>query len=153
MWQGEYIVNDIRMLYVKTHEDAIIPTYSYPTDAGCDLYAIEEVEFEPGDIKLVGTGITIQIPENYIEAQIRSRSGMATKQGMMVINSPATIDPEYRGELKVGLINLGKNKYVVEKGDRMAQIVFSSFLKANFMEAIELEKSFRGTGGLGHTGK
>jgi dUTP pyrophosphatase len=146
-------MNDIRMLYKKTHKDAIEPTYAYPTDAGCDLYAIEEVVFEPGDIRLVGTGIAIQLPNNYVEAQIRSRSGMAVKHGMMVINSPATIDPEYRGELKVGLINLGKERYIIKVGDRMAQVVFNHFYKGNFMEATELEKSFRGTGGFGHTGK
>ena len=145
-------MNDLRMLYKKTHEDAIIPTYAYPTDAGCDLYAIEEVEFEPGDIKLVGTGIAIQLPHDYIEAQIRPRSGIAVKYGMTVVNSPAIIDPEYRGELKVGLINLGKKNYTVKKGDRIAQIVFSHFYKANFMEAVKLEESFRGTSGFGSTG-
>lgn len=145
--------NSIRMLYKKTHEDAIVPTYSYPTDAGCDLYAIEEVAFKPGDIKLVGTGIAIQLPHDYIEAQIRSRSGLAVKNGMMVINSPGTIDPEYRGEIKVGLINLGKKKYVVKKGDRIAQMVFCHFFKGNFMEAVELDKSFRDAGGFGHTGR
>ena len=146
-------MNDIKMLYKKIHKDARIPTYAYPTDAACDLYSIEDVVFEPGDIKLVATGLAIQLPNNYIEAQIRSRSGMAIKNGMMVINSPATIDPGYRGELKVGLINLGKEKYIIKKDDRIAQMLFNHFYKGNFMEATELDKSYRGTGGIGHTGR
>ena len=146
-------MNDIRVLYKKTHKDAKIPLYAYPTDAGCDLYSIEDVVLEPGDIKLVGTGITIQIPADYIEAQVRPRSGLAIKYGITVVNSPGTIDPEYRGELKVGLINLGKEKYTIRKGDRIAQMVFNHFYKGNFMEAITLEETDRGSGGLGSTGK
>jgi len=146
-------MNDVKILFKRLRNDAFIPTYSHPSDAGCDLYAVEDVTLETGDIKLVSTGIAIQIPSNYIEAQIRPRSSVAIKHGVTVINSPGTVDPGYRGELKVGLINHGKKKFSIKRGDRIAQMIFSHIYKGHFIQIDELNKSDRNEGGFGSTGK
>lgn len=145
-------MNDIKVMLKKVHKDAIIPEYQLVADAGCDLFAIEDVSMAPGDIRIVGTGISIELPEKNIEAQIRSRSGLAAKKGVIVLNSPGTIDYGYRGEVGVVLINLGEKKIVVRKGDRIAQMVFAHVYRGHFIEINELAESERGAGGFGSTG-
>ncbi len=145
-------MNDIKIFFRKTHRDAIIPEYKLMGDAGCDLFAIEDVTLLPGDIGMVGTGISIQTPEDSIEAQIRPRSGLAYDKGVTVLNSPATIDPGYRGEVKIILINLGKDKVSFRKGDRIAQMVFTFVYRGHFIEMDELDNTDRGVGGFGSTG-
>ena len=145
-------MNDIKILFKKMHKDAIIPVYKLTGDAGCDLFSIEDVTLSPGDIKLIGTGIAIQIPNASIEAQIRPRSGLAFNNGITVLNTPGTVDSGYRGELKMILVNFGKEKFTIRKGDRIAQMVFAHVYRGHFVEVSELEDTERGSGGCGHTG-
>lgn len=122
--------------------------------AGMDLYAdlVEEVILYPGMRMLVPTGIAIALPEGY-EAQIRPRSGLALKHGISLVNSPGTIDSDYRGEISVIIINHGAESFVIKRGERVAQMVVSRFERVEWQEAAELEFSFRGDGGFGHTGR
>jgi dUTP pyrophosphatase len=143
-------MNDIKVLYRKMTKDAKEPSYSHNTDSGADLYSAEDFTIKPGEIKIVGTGICIEIAKG-IEGQVRPKSGLAMK-GMSVVNSPGTIDAGYRGEIKVILINLGKEKLSFNKGDKIAQIVFTPVYKGHFIEMLELSGSGRGTGGFGSTG-
>jgi dUTP pyrophosphatase len=145
-------MNDIKVFFQKLHKDAITPEYKLMGDAGCDLFTIEDVLLKPGDIKLVSTGISIQIPENSMEAQVRSKSGLALKHGIVVLNSPGTIDSGYRGEIKVILANFGKDSYTFNKGDSIAQMVFAFVYRGHFIEVDGLSSTDRGSGGFGHTG-
>ena len=116
-----------------------------------DLCAVEDVTLEPGVPKLVPTGLTVEIPPGY-EAQVRPRSGLALKHAITLPNSPATIDPGYRGEIRVILLNLGKENYVVHRGDRIAQMVISRYESVEWEEG-ELSNSARGAGGFGSSGR
>ena len=111
-----------------------------------------QVEIEPLERKLIPTGIYIELPMGY-EAQLRPRSGMAFKKGLTLPNSPATIDSDYRGEIKIALINLSKEKQIIEPGDRIAQMIVAKHEIAEWEEVEILEESVRGEGGFGHTGK
>ena len=144
-------MNDIRVLFTKLHTDAQIPEYATRGSAGADLHAIEDYVLKPGSVYLIRTGLAIAIPPE-VEGQIRPRSGLAIKYGITLINSPATIDSDYRGELKVPLINFSRNNFVIKTGDRIGQIIFSSFFKGHFIETSKLDETSRGTGGLGSTG-
>ena len=121
--------------------------------AGMDLYANvkEEVTVEKGSIKLIPTGIRIALPEGF-EAQIRPRSGLALKNGISLVNSPGTIDSDYRGEIGVIVINLGENDFVVKRGDRIAQMVINRYEKVEWTECADLDETERGEGGFGHSG-
>jgi len=121
--------------------------------AGMDLYAEldEELILQPGMRSLVPTGIAIALPEGY-EAQIRPRSGLALKHGISLVNAPGTIDPDYRGEIGVIVINHGSVPFTVKSGERIAQIVFAPFSRAILEEVDELDGTARGDGGFGHTG-
>ncbi len=134
-------------------KDLPLPAYMTNSSSGVDLYAAvnDEVKILPGDIELIPTGIKISIPDGY-EAQIRPRSGLAAKYGIAVLNSPGTIDADYRGEIKVILINLGRNEVTIKRGNRIAQMVFQKIIRACFTNVEKLEGSDRGTGGFGHTG-
>jgi len=143
--------NEIKIKFKKVRDGAIVPTYAKAGDAGCDLYSLEEFILEPGDICVVHTGIAVEIPVGY-EGQIRSRSGKAIKEGLVVVNSPGTIDSGYRDEIKVGIINLSKNMAYIGIGDRIAQLVICPVYKAVFEETSALSNTERGLGGLGHTG-
>ena len=112
----------------------------------------EPIFLEPLQRVLVPTGLFLEIPEGY-EAQIRPRSGLAIKQGLTCLNTPGTIDADYRGEIKVILINLSNEKQIIEHGDRIAQMVFQQVFKALFVEVEELGETKRNAGGFGHTGK
>ncbi len=121
--------------------------------SGMDLFASldEEVTLQPGERKMIPTGISLAIPEGF-EGQIRPRSGLAIQRGVTILNAPGTIDSDYRGEIKVLLINLGNEPYTVKNRDRIAQLVISPVSRANLVEAEELPSSERQEGGFGHTG-
>ena len=142
--------------YIARTEDAAdlpLPAYMSEGAAGMDLYANvkEEVTVEKGSIKLISTGIRIALPEGF-EAQIRPRSGLALKNGISLVNSPGTIDSDYRGEIGVIVINLGENDFVVKRGDRIAQMVINRYEKVEWTECADLDETERGEGGFGHSG-
>jgi len=133
--------------------DLPLPRYMTAGAAGVDLYAAveQDVAIAPGGRVLIPTGIAIALPENY-EAQIRPRSGLALKHGLTLLNTPGTIDWDYRGEIKVIVINLGDKEYILQRGERIAQMIFNRVEKAELIEVQELDDTNRGAGGLGHTG-
>ncbi len=135
----------------KLFEDAQIPQYANKGDAGADLYSHEDAIIYPGKFILIGTGIALAMPVRWV-GLIHPRSGLAAKHGITVLNSPGTVDSGYRGEIKVNLINLSGNPFVVSKGDRIAQIVFQQYEQADFLEVDSLDDTIRGIGGHGSTG-
>jgi len=135
----------------KISEDAVLPQYAHKGDAGMDLYSIEEKMINPGETVLVRTGIQIELPEN-TEAQIRPRSGLALKHSITVLNSPGTIDEGYRGEIRIILINHGKESFRIEKHMRIAQMVICRFIHAQITEAEELSTTERAENGFGSSG-
>lgn len=135
----------------KLSEEAKLPVQALPGDVGFDLFANEEVVLKPGERKLVSTGIKIALPEGY-EAQIRPKSGLAINHGVTVLNTPGTIDAGYRGEIKVILINLGNEEFRIEKGQKIAQMVFNKVEIPRLEEAEELDKTARNEQGFGSTG-
>ena len=141
----------IRIL--RIHPAAILPTYAHgPTeDAGMDLHAVEPVTLEPGVPQLVPTGLTIELPVGF-EAQVRPRSGLALKHAIMMPNAPGTIDPGYRGEIRVILINLGREPYTIHAGDRIAQMIVARYESVEWIEGT-LAESSRGAGGFGSSGR
>jgi dUTP pyrophosphatase len=137
----------------KLSPDAVLPTYAHgpQEDAGMDLRATEHAVLKPGVARAVGTGLAIELPPGY-EAQVRPRSGLALKHALTLPNSPATIDPGYRGEIRVILLNLGQEDYVVHPGDRIAQLVVARYEAVEWEEA-DLSESVRGAGGFGSSGR
>ena len=131
-----------------------LPTPAYASEgaAGLDIVAAEDVTLHPGDRRGVATGFAIAIPEGY-EVQVRPRSGLALKHGVTCLNTPGTIDHDYRGEVKVILANLGSEPFEVRRGERIAQLVPAPVLKASFREVAELGDTSRGAGGFGSTGR
>lgn len=136
----------------KIQEDAILPFKAHTSDAGFDLFASEEVVIPSGESRSVATGIRMELPE-WTEAQVRPRSGLALKHSITVLNSPGTIDAGYRGEVKVILINHGKEDFIVEKGMKMAQMVITSVLQIRMEEAVVNLNSDRSEAGFGSSGK
>ena len=136
----------------NSHYD--LPSYSTKQSSGLDLRAniLEKIILAPFDRKLIPTGLSISIPEGY-EAQVRPRSGLSIKNGITVLNSPGTIDSDYRGDIGVILINLSKESYIIKPGDRVAQIVFSKYEKIEWGIVSDLPNSNRGKSGFGSTGK
>ncbi|MBI2375629.1 MAG: dUTP diphosphatase [Deltaproteobacteria bacterium] len=128
------------------------PAYQTPGASGLDLLAAEARRLEPLERALVGTGLAVELSEG-LEAQIRPRSGLALKHGVTVLNAPGTIDRDYRGELKVLLVNLGREAFDVAIGDRIAQLVVAKVERVELIVADELEETSRGVGGFGHTGR
>ena len=141
------------MTIVRVNKDLPLPRYQTPQSAGLDLYANvdESVAIKSGETTLIPTGIKVQLPPNH-EMQIRPRSGLAAKHGVTVLNSPGTIDEDYRGEVGVILINHGKQDFIVHKGDRIAQAVVAAVSRPEIAEADQLNDTVRGDGGFGHTG-
>ena len=137
---------------VKTAEGITLPQYATEGSAGMDLRAAEAATISAGECAGVSTGLFLEIPAGF-EAQIRPRSGLALKHGITVLNSPGTIDSDYRGEVKVILANLGKEDFRIEIGDRIAQMVFAEVTEAVFETVCELEETERAAGGFGSTGK
>jgi dUTP pyrophosphatase len=131
-----------------------LPAYETPDSAGMDLRAhlAETITLDPGERCLVPTGIFIELPTGY-EAQVRPRSGLAAKFGVTVLNSPGTIDADYRGEVKVILINHGKQPFVIADGERVAQLVVARHERVRWVDSVQLEDSMRGQGGFGSTGR
>lgn len=130
-----------------------LPEYATPGSSGLDLRAnlSDPLILKPLERKMVSTGLFLEIPEGY-EVQVRPRSGLALKQGITCLNSPGTVDSDYRGEIKVILINLSAEEQMIHHGDRIAQMVLSKVEKALMQPAIQLETTSRGEGGFGHTG-
>ena len=137
--------------FMKVNPEATLPQYQTEAAAGMDLITTEDELMCPGDKWIFDTGLAVEIPPGY-EGQIRSRSGLAAKNGIAVLNSPGTIDSDYRGEIKVILVNHSRHDYVVHAGDRIAQLVIAPVSKAVIEEAFFLSDSGRGAGGLGSTG-
>ncbi len=135
------------------YEDIPLPEYQTESSAAMDIHAAtnETLTLEPGAIALIPTGFAMAVPEGY-EAQIRPRSGLAVKHGVTVINSPGTIDSDYRGEVKIALVNLGSESFEITRGMRIAQMLIAPVPRINWQIAEELPSTERGAGGFGHTG-
>ena len=142
----------LEILVTKLDEDAVIPTYAKPGDAGADLYSISELVLAPGQRALVKTGLAIAIPTGYV-GLVHPRSGLGLKNGIIVVNTPGTIDAGYRGEIGVVLINHDLTEsFQINKGDRVAQLVIQKVENAQFKVVNQLPDSARSTGGYGSTG-
>ncbi|WEG10452.1 dUTP diphosphatase [Microbacterium horticulturae] len=129
-----------------------LPAYAHPGDAGADLVSAEALRLEPGERALVGTGVRVAVPDGYA-AFVVPRSGLATKHGVTIVNSPGTVDAGYRGELKVTLLNTdAREPYDIAVGDRIAQLIIMPVARARFVPVDALESSARGEGGFGSTG-
>ena len=142
----------VKLLIKKLHKNIILPEYKTDGSSGMDLMANVEqtVKILPGEKKIISTGIMVAIPEQY-EIQIRPRSGLAAKNGISVLNTPGTIDSDYRGEIKVILINLGKDIFQINKNDRIAQMIVCPIIKVELEEVESLPETIRGKGGFGST--
>lgn len=143
---------DIELKRLPHGEGLPAPLYATDGAAGLDVVAAEDVTLEPGGRHAVATGFAIAIPEGY-EIQVRPRSGLALRNGITCLNTPGTIDHDYRGEVKVILANLGNAPFEVRRGERIAQLVPAPVLKARFSEVAELSDTGRGAGGFGSTGR
>jgi dUTP pyrophosphatase len=144
----------VKLLIKKLQKNIILPEYKTDGSSGMDLMANVEqtVKILPGEKKIISTGIMLAIPEQY-EIQIRPRSGLAAKNGISVLNTPGTIDSDYRGEIKIILINLGKNIFEIKKNDRIAQMIVCPIIKVELEEVESLPETVRGEGGFGSTDK
>ena len=142
-----------KILIKPFSKKVLIPKYETSGSSGMDISAFIEknIEINPGEKALISTGFSVSIPKGF-EIQIRPISGLAAKKGISVLNTPGTIDADYRGEIKVILINLGKEKFIVENGLRIAQMIVSPVIQAELEEVNELSETVRGTGGFGSTG-
>ena len=136
----------------KLDEKAIIPTYGTEYSAGADLYALldEDLEIKPGETVMIGTGLAMAIPTGYV-GLIYARSSLGSKKGLAPANKVGVIDSDYRGEIKVPLFNQSKETQIISKNERIAQIIFTPYLKVNFQETDELDDTTRGTAGFGST--
>jgi dUTP pyrophosphatase len=143
----------LKVKIVRLNKQALLPVYATAHAAGMDISACleEPVTLEPFSTALIPSGFAIELPEGY-EAQLRPRSGLALRSMISLPNSPATIDADYRGEVKVILINYGKEQFTVCHGDRIAQMVVARVEQVHFEEVTELDSTIRGEGGFGHTG-
>ncbi len=145
----------VKVKRVRRDRDREIPLPRYMTEhsSGMDLYAAidEEATLEPGERKLIPTGISLSIPKGY-EGQVRPRSGLALRDGVTLVNAPGTIDADYRGEVGVLLINFGRQQFTVRRGDRIAQLVIAPVIQAAIELVDELDETPRNAGGFGHTG-
>ena len=138
----------------KGCEDLPLPAYATPGSSGMDLYADVEGEaiLKPGEIRLISSGIYVSIPEGY-EAEIRPRSGLALKHGISLVNTPGTIDADYRGLVGLIMINHGKEPFRIKRGDRIAQMVIQEVVRADMTVTDSLDETARSAGGFGHTGR
>ncbi|MFC1745625.1 dUTP diphosphatase [Candidatus Riflebacteria bacterium] len=138
-------------ILIQLDEGAILPERASPEAAGYDLYSQEEILLNPGHTLAIKTGVRIVLPAN-IMGEIRSRSGLALNHSIAVLNSPGTIDPDYRGEIKIILHNFGREPFQVKKHMRVAQLILAPFFSANFKISQITDDTLRGSGGFGHTG-
>jgi dUTP pyrophosphatase len=142
----------VQIPVVRLDPELPLPSYAHPGDAGADLYAREDVRLEPGERRLVPTGVALALPEGYV-GLVHPRSGLAHRAGLSIVNAPGTIDAGYRGEIQVCLVNLDPATAIeLRRGDRIAQLVVQRFETADFAEVEALPDSARGTGGYGSTG-
>ena len=146
--------NIVRILIKKFDKNIKLPAYKTSGSSGMDLvaYIKNKIIINPGKTAMIPTGIAVAIPRNY-EMQIRPRSGLAAKKGISVLNTPGTVDSDYRGEIKIILINLSKKSFMVKSGDRVAQMILCPVVKAKLQEVKNLPKTVRNKGGFGSTGK
>lgn len=137
----------------KEFDDIELPSYATPGSAGMDIRAavMDELIIKPGTVELVPTNLIVEIPEGF-EIQVRPRSGLAAKHSIGLLNSPGTIDSDYRGEVKIIMMNFGKEDFVIKRGDRIAQLILSKIYHADLNQAENLNSSSRGKGGFGHSG-
>ena len=144
----------VKILVKKFDKNIKLPTYKTSGSSGMDLvaYIKNKITIDPGKTVMIPTGIAMAIPKNY-EIQIRPRSGLAAKKGISVLNTPGTVDSDYRGEIIIILINLSKKSFVVKSGDRVAQMILCPVAKGKLQEVKNLPKTVRGKGGFGSTGK
>ncbi|MFC4077883.1 dUTP diphosphatase [Salinithrix halophila] len=149
-----HLLYNVRIQQLPGNDDLSIPERMSESAAGFDLQAavMDETVLEPGERVLIPTGIALEMPEE-LEAQVRPRSGLALKHGITLLNSPGTIDSDYRGEVKVILHNHGQEPFSIRRGERIAQLVFQELPKVRITQARELSATERGSGGFGHTGK
>jgi dUTP pyrophosphatase len=145
---------DFLRLDPEKNKDIPLPRYMTAQSAGMDIHAAleEDLVLDPGRICLVPTGFAMALPDGF-EAQIRPRSGLAVKYGISIVNAPGTIDADYRGEVKIGLVNLGPQPVTLRRGDRIAQMVVQRVVQARINEVETLEETDRSSGGFGHTGR
>lgn len=143
----------LRVMRLEGNQDMALPSYETAGSSGLDLRAAVhgELTLHPGDIRLIPTGLAISLPPGY-EAQVRPRSGLALKHGVGMVNSPGTVDSDYRGEIGLVLINWGRAPFVIRRGDRIAQMVVTRVARAEILEVDRLETTTRGEGGFGHSG-
>ena len=138
--------------FLRLHTDAILPEYKTEGAAGADVAAVENVDIPPGQVRAVNLGFAVSIPSGY-EIQVRPRSGLALNHSVTVLNTPGTVDSDYRGPMKVILANFGEKTFFVSKGDRIAQLVVNKVEQGYFIEVGNLGETARGTGGFGSTGR
>ncbi len=154
MHSNESLAHDPVPVMVKRlpgNDDLPLPAYATSGAAGMDVVSAEDVDLAPGARHAVATGLAMAIPEGF-EIQVRPRSGLALKHGVTVPNTPGTIDSDYRGELKVIMINLGAETFAIRRGDRVAQLVLAPVTRASWLEVETLDETARGAGGFGSTG-
>ncbi len=146
------VVLNIKRL--DNNQDLPLPSYQSDSSSGLDIRAAvhNAITLKPGEIKLIPTGLSISLPKGY-EAQIRPRSGLALRHGLGLVNSPGTIDADYRGEIGVIAINWGKKSFTIKRGDRIAQVVINKVSRVRLEEVDELDPTKRGKGGFGHSGR
>ena len=144
----------VKILVKKFDKNIKLPAYKTSGSSGMDLvaYIKNKITINPGKTAMISTGIAVAIPKNY-EIQIRPRSGLAAKKGISVLNTPGTVDADYRGEIKIILINLSKKSFMVKSGDRVAQMILCPVAKGKLKEVKKLARTIRGKGGFGSTGK
>lgn len=153
MFGIDYFCNNMVKIKIVNKGQQPLPTYATAQSAGMDLRANIDapIILRPMERQLIPTGLHIALPEGF-EAQVRPRSGLALKHGITVLNTPGTIDADYRGELKVLLVNFSNTDFVINAGERVAQMVIARYEKVDFEQVIELDDTERGAGGYGHTG-
>jgi len=144
---------EVKIQRIEGNEDLPLPRYMSSGASGMDLFAAvtEPVTIPPKEVAVIPIGIRIAVPDGF-EAQIRPRSGLAARHGIGILNSPGTVDSDYRGEVRVVLFNFGKEPFIVNRGDRVAQMVITRVARATLVEQDHLEDTPRGNGGFGHTG-
>ena len=145
-------MTEVKIMRLSNGEGLQLPSYATSGAAGLDLRAAEAATLKPGSRVLMPTGVAIALPPQH-EAQVRPRSGLAVKHGVTVLNAPGTIDEDYRGEIKVPLINHGHEDFIIQRGDRIAQMVVAPVVQARLIEVSSLDKTTRGAGGFGSSGE
>ena len=141
----------VPLIHLPHGQGLALPTYATPGSAGADLMLAEDIRLAPGGRALASTGLVLALPDGF-EGQVRPRSGLAVQHGLTVLNAPGTIDADYRGEIKVPLINLGQDILTLKRGERIAQLVIAPIVQATFEQAKCLEPTGRGISGFGSTG-